>query len=153
VLTRHYGTVANEVQILSKIKPRKETMTLAGRGDGTYTRGKTWSLDFHYRNHGAVRLGNGFNKTVACELAGIKRAQILKGEAGIAQRRTHLPFDNAREDFISWDRANKRPKTIVSILRQATQPFFSAGFQLTMNCYIFILDGAAVANDCRGRPC
>ena len=90
-------------------------MTLARRGDGIYLRGKTWWLDFrHHGKRHAVRLGKGINKTVARELAGIKRAEILKGEAGIAQKRTHLPFDNACEDFISWAKANKRPKTIQS---------------------------------------
>jgi len=49
---------------------------------------------------------------VARELAGIKRADILKGEAGILQKRTHLSFDKAAEDFLSWAKANKRPKTV-----------------------------------------
>lgn len=88
---------------------------MARSGDGIYSRGKTWWLDFrHYGKRHAVRLGKGINKTVARELAGIKRAEILKSEAGITQKRIHLPFDNACDDFISWAKANKRPKTIQS---------------------------------------
>jgi integrase len=90
-------------------------LTLARRGDGIYTRRRTWWLDFRHRGkRHVVRLGRGINKTVARELAGIKRAEILKGEAGISRKRTPLSFDKATEDFISWAKANKRPKTITS---------------------------------------
>ena len=90
-------------------------MTLARRHDGIYIRGKTWWLDF--RQNGKrhiVRLGKGINKTVAHELAVLKRGDILKGEAGISHKRANLSFDKAAEDFLTWAKANKRPKTIIS---------------------------------------
>ena len=90
-------------------------MTLARRHDGIYIRGKTWWLDFrHDGKRHIVRLGKGINKTVAHELAGIKRGDILKGEAGITQKRANLSFDKAAENFLTWVKANKRPKTITS---------------------------------------
>ena len=90
-------------------------MTLARRHDGIYIRGKTWWLDFrHDGKRHIVRLGKGINKTVAHELAGIKRGDILKGEAGISHKRANLSFDKAAEDFLTWAKANKRPKTITS---------------------------------------
>ena len=64
----------------------KEAMIMARRGDGIYSRRKTWWLDFrHDGKRHIVRLGKGINKTVARELAGIKRADILKSEAGISK--------------------------------------------------------------------
>ena len=102
-------------------------MTLARRHDGIYIRGKTWWLDFrHDGKRHIVRLGKGINKTVAHELAGIKRGDILKGEAGIAQKRANLSFDKAAEDFLTWAKANKRPKTITSyrLLHWTTQALF-----------------------------
>jgi hypothetical protein len=68
---------------------------MARRGDGIYQRGKTWWLDFRHdgRRH-VARLGKGINRTVAGELASVKRAAILKGEAGIGgPKRKDLAFD------------------------------------------------------------
>lgn len=59
-------------------------------------------------------MAKGSIKTVAHELAGIKRGDILKGEAGITQKRANLSFDKAAENFLTWVKANKRPKTITS---------------------------------------
>lgn len=88
---------------------------MARRHDGIYIRGKTWWLDFrHDGKRHIVRLGKGINRTVAHELAGIKRGDILKGEAGISHKRANLSFDKAAEDFLTWAKANKRPKTITS---------------------------------------
>ncbi len=57
---------------------------MARRGDGIYQRGPTWYLDFiHEGQRHVVRIGKGINRTVAREIAGVKRAGILKGEAGI----------------------------------------------------------------------
>ena len=65
----------------------EEESAMARRGDGLYQRGKTWWLDFTHdgRRH-VARLGKGINRTVAGELAAVKRAAILKGEAGIGGR-------------------------------------------------------------------
>ena len=41
----------------------------------------------------------------------MKRAAILKGEAGIGRKRKDVLFDKAAEEFLRWAEANKRPKT------------------------------------------
>ena len=74
---------------------------MARRGDGIYQRGKTWWLDFMHdgRRH-YVRLGR-VNRTVAGEIAAVKRAAILKGEAGIGgPKRADLTFDKAADRFL-----------------------------------------------------
>lgn len=58
------------------------------RGDGlTLRKGKrkdTFWLEFaHFGERHRVRLDSNINRTVARELAAVKRAAILKGEAGI----------------------------------------------------------------------
>ena len=66
----------------------KEGIDMARKGDGLYLRGSTWYLDC--RIDGArhvVKLGKGISRTVAGELATVKRAAILKGEAGIGKKR------------------------------------------------------------------
>ena len=88
-------------------RPRKR------RGDGLYQRGKTWWLDFIHegRRHHA-RLGKGITRSVAAEIATVKRGQILRGEAGIGPKLKHdLTFDKAKEHFLAWAKANRRPKT------------------------------------------
>ena len=87
---------------------------MARRGDGIYQRGKTWWLDFRHegRRH-VARLGKGINRTVAGELASVKRAAILKGEAGIGgPKRKDLLFDKAADEFLAWAEANKRRLTV-----------------------------------------
>jgi integrase len=86
---------------------------MARRGDGIYLRGKTWWLDFtHDGKRHYVRLGKGINRTVACEIAQVKRAAILKGEAGIGgPKRKDITFDQAKTEFLKWAEANKRPRT------------------------------------------
>lgn len=59
-----------------------------------------------------IRLGRKLSRTVARELAAVKRAAILKGESGIGGRkRKDLPFQDAAEIFLTWVRTNKRPHT------------------------------------------
>jgi integrase len=85
---------------------------MARRGDGIYLRGRTWWLDFwHDGKRHQLRLGKGINRAAAGELAAVKRAQVLKGEAGIGRKRKDLPFEKAAEEFRKWADANKRPKT------------------------------------------
>src|SRR2546426_5147985 len=86
---------------------------MARRGDGIYQRGKTWWLDFtHEEKRHYVRLGRNISRTVAGEIAKVKRGAILKGEAGIGgPRRADLTFDKAAEEFLAWSEANKRPRT------------------------------------------
>ena len=89
---------------------------MARRGDGIYLRGKTWWLDFlHDGRRHYVRLGKGISRTVAGELAAVKRAGILKGEAGIGgPKRKDIAFDAAADEFLKWARANKRLNTVKS---------------------------------------
>lgn len=86
---------------------------MARRGDGIYQRGKTWWLDFtHAGERHFVRLGRNIKRHVAAELAQVKRAEILKSAAGIGgPKRVDLPFEKATEEFMTWARANKRPRT------------------------------------------
>jgi hypothetical protein len=86
---------------------------MARRGDGLYLQGKTWWVNFRHegRRH-QVRLGKYVSRTVAGELAQVKRAAILKGEAGIGGRkRADIGFDQAGDEFLKWADANKRPRT------------------------------------------
>jgi integrase len=85
---------------------------MARKGDGLYLRGKVWYLDCRIDGKRYVlKLGKNVNRTVAGELASMKRAAILKGEAGIGQKRKDAPFDQAAQEFLNWSDANKRPKT------------------------------------------
>jgi len=49
---------------------------------------------------------------VAREIAQVKRAAILKGEAGIGRKRADMGFDAAKDEFLKWAEANKRPRTV-----------------------------------------
>jgi len=100
---------------------------MARRGDGLYLRGNTWYLDC--RLNGAryvVRLGKGITRSVASEIATVKRGAILKGEAGIGRKRKDLPFDQARQHFEKWAEASKKPETAKSYkecLRRLAETF------------------------------
>src|SRR5207245_5336465 len=60
-----------------------------------------------------VRLGRNISKTVAGEIARVKRAAVLKGEAGIGgPKRADLSIEKAAELFLAWAEANKRPRTL-----------------------------------------
>jgi integrase len=89
---------------------------MARRGDGLVLRGKTWWLDFTFRGiRHQVRLGKGINRTVARELAAVERSKVLRGQAGIGgKKRKDISFENAKEEFLKWAKANKRPKTVSS---------------------------------------
>jgi hypothetical protein len=55
-------------------------MTMARRGDGIYLRRNTWWLDFtHEGRRHFVRLGKGITRTVAREIAQVKRTKIVQG--------------------------------------------------------------------------
>jgi integrase len=86
---------------------------MARRGDGIYLRGRTWWLDFvHDGQRHVVRLGKGITRTVAGELARVKRGEALKSEAGIGRKRADVGFDQAKVEFLKWAAANKRPRTL-----------------------------------------
>ena len=70
-------------------------------------------LDFrHQGKRYQVRLGSNITKTAARELAQVKRAAILKGEAGIGKKPKDIGFDKAAELFLQWTEANRKPKTL-----------------------------------------
>ncbi len=100
---------------------------MARRGDGLYLRGTVWYLDCRVNGtRHAVRLGKSISRSVAGELASVKRAAILKGEAGIGRKRKDLPFDQARQHFEKWAEANKKPRTVKSYkecLRRLAETF------------------------------
>lgn len=86
---------------------------MARRGDALYLRGRTWWLDFKHQGiRHTIRLGSSISRTVAKELASVKRGAILKGEAGIGKRAKDLSFDDARKKFEAWAEASKKPATV-----------------------------------------
>ena len=61
---------------------------MARRGDGIYLRSRTWWLDFtHEGKRHITRLGKNISRTTAVRLARVKRAAVLKGEAGLSAGR------------------------------------------------------------------
>src|ERR1700675_451254 len=92
---------------------------MARKGDGLYLRGKGWYLDarIHGQRH-VVRLGKGISRTVAGELANVKRSSILKGEAGIGRKKKDCTFSAARHAYDIWMQSNTRPRT-QRVYRQA----------------------------------
>jgi integrase len=88
--------------------------TMARRGDGLYLRGSVWYLDARISGQRFVtRLGKGISRSVAAELAAIKRAAFLKNEAGIGTKKKDILFDDAAKRFVQWCEAgNIRPRTL-----------------------------------------
>ena len=90
---------------------------MARRGDAIYERGKkNWWLDTVIKGvRYQKRLGKGITRSVAQELAQVQRAAILKGEAGIGEkRRKDVSFDEAVKKFLDSVTADKRQNTIRS---------------------------------------
>jgi len=88
---------------------------MARTGDGLVKRGRSWWLDFRYQGvRYQVRLGSEISKTVAREIAGVKRSEILKGNAGIARKKKDIGFKTAAEQFMKWAEANRKPKSVKS---------------------------------------
>ncbi|NOS82764.1 MAG: site-specific integrase [Nitrospira sp.] len=88
---------------------------MARKGDGLYQRGGkhgTWWLDCRINGtRHVVRLGKNISKSAAGEIAGVKRAGILKGEAGIGKKKKDISFDDAHKKVEAWADANKKPGT------------------------------------------
>jgi integrase len=88
---------------------------MARHGDGLYLRGKSWYLDCRINGTRYVEnLGKGISRTVAKELASIKRAAILKGEAGIRRKKADMSFEKAAEEFLICATADSKPRTLKS---------------------------------------
>jgi integrase len=93
---------------------------MARKGDGLTQRGKTWYLDCRINGQRYVtRLGKNISRSVAGELASVKRAAVLKGEAGIRKKKD-VPFEKAKQAFLDWAITNKRPRT-VRVYRQQVE--------------------------------
>ena len=60
-----------------------------------------------------MRLGKFINKTAAGEIAKVKRAQILKGEAGIKRKKPSITFDESKKLYLEWARANRKERSVV----------------------------------------
>ncbi len=74
---------------------------------------KSWWLDATIRGERhVVHLGTGINKTVALELAKIKRADILRGKEGIGRRKKDIEFTAASKLFLESAESNLRPSTV-----------------------------------------
>jgi len=83
--------------------------------DGVYLRNSTWWLDCRINGtRYQFPLGKGVSRSVAAELAQVKRAAILRGEVGIGRKKRDITFTQAAELFLEWARANKRPKTVIA---------------------------------------
>jgi integrase len=68
------------------------------------------------------------SRSVAAELANVKRTNILKGAAGIGRKKKDLSFKEAREKFERWAEANKKPNTVETYrecLRRLAESFGS----------------------------
>lgn len=86
---------------------------MARHGDGIYLRGKSWYLDCRINGKRyQLKLGKLISRSVAKELAQVKRAQILKCEVGIGTQRLDCTFQKAKQEYWTWTQANKRPRTI-----------------------------------------
>jgi integrase len=88
---------------------------VARKGDALYQRGGkggTWWLDFRHNGvRHVLKIGKGISRSVAGELATVKRAGVLKGELGIGQKLKDILFEKVCEQFLEWADANKRPQT------------------------------------------
>lgn len=81
--------------------------------DGVYLRNSTWWLDCRINGmRYQFPLGKGVSRSVAAELAQVKRTAILRGEVGIGKKRKDITFEKAAELFLEWARANRRPNTV-----------------------------------------
>ena len=95
---------------------------MARRGDGLYQRGNTWYLDCRIDGtRHVVKLGKKINRSTAAEIASVKRAAILKGEAGIGRKRKDIVFEKAKQHFLDWAITNKRPRTVRVYRQQLDQ--------------------------------
>src|SRR2546422_1341516 len=97
---------------------------MARRGDGIYQRGRTWWLDFiHEEKRHYVRLGRNISKTVAGEIAKVKRGAILKGEAGIGGTEgARLSFTNNPTGQPDPAPERTRPQARRRLVHKSSQP-------------------------------
>jgi hypothetical protein len=82
-------------------------------GDALVLRAATWWLDCRIQGRRYREpLGKRISRSVAKELADVRRAAILRGEAGIGwTQRKDLTVEKAAARFAEWMRSNTRPRT------------------------------------------
>jgi hypothetical protein len=69
----------------------------------------------HWRQRHIVKLDKNISRSVAGELASVKRAAILKAEAGVGtKKKKDVLFEAAQEEFLKWGETNKKPRTVRS---------------------------------------
>ena len=94
---------------------------MARRGDGLYLRGSVWYLDCRIAGQRHVtKLGKGINRTVAGELASVKRSAILRGEHGIGKKKKDLSFTRLERNLNNGPRPPKQ-----AILRRNTKGVYA----------------------------
>jgi integrase len=85
---------------------------MARKGDGIYRRGHVWRLDAIINGRRRiVTLGKNIKRGDALELASIKRAAILKGDAGIGEKGKDIRFKDARRLYWKWVETNRAVTT------------------------------------------
>jgi integrase len=85
---------------------------MARRGDGLQRRGRVWWLDFtHEGQRCVVKIGRGISRSVAADIAAVKRVEILKAGVGVGKKSKDISFDMAAELFLEWARLNRKPRT------------------------------------------
>lgn len=86
------------------------------KGDGIYQRGSVWYLDCRIKGQRYVtKLGRGFSRTVAVELATIERTKIYRGEAGtLKKKQKDLTFEAAATAFLTRAETELRPRTFLT---------------------------------------
>ncbi|RMH07491.1 MAG: site-specific integrase [Nitrospirae bacterium] len=83
-------------------------------GNCLYRKGTVWYLDFrHCGKQHIIKIGRGISRSVAAEIARIRRASIVRAESGIKKPRNPL-FEDACREFMRWAKANLKPRTFVS---------------------------------------
>lgn len=85
---------------------------MARKGDGIFKRGKVWRLDCYIngvRHQG--QLARGVPRSVALELATDYKAKVLRGEAGILQKKKDLTYEKAKADFLEAVKGRIRDNT------------------------------------------
>ena len=107
---------------------------MSRRGDGIYRRGRVWYFDAVINGKRYVeRIGKDISRTVAAEIAGVRRAAILRGEAGIGRRRKDISFEQAKQLFIAWAATTLKPRTVESYtecLKRLSESMLFAGKRL-----------------------
>lgn len=85
---------------------------MARKGDGIFKRGSVWRLDCvinGVRHQGQI--ARGVPRSVALELAINYKAAVLRGEAGILQKKKDILFEKASEDFLAAMKGRIRTNT------------------------------------------